>query len=144
MKSTGGFCTKVSIDLSVVLGSPWLPWQTGLGAPRLCNLSSLQPLPSLSWHISCDFFVPVEGPQGLQEAECSGGGRRTLVHVGCQRMSERGVGSLQRNGILRGAGTVHTRISFKINSLCSFSFFFPIYQMHLVCVMGILSAKFYF
>lgn len=61
MKSTGGLCTKVSIDLSVELGSPWLPWQTGSGAPRLCNLSSLQPLPSLSWHISCDFFCPCGG-----------------------------------------------------------------------------------
>lgn len=92
------------------------------------------------------FFVPVEGPQGLQEAECSGGGRRTLVHVGCQRMSERGVGSLQRNGILRGARTVHTQISFKINSLCSFSFFFSdisnafgLCYGHIICQVLFLS-----
>lgn len=47
---------EVNIDLDVVLGSPWLPWQAGADAARLCNLSSFQSLPSLSWPIECDFL----------------------------------------------------------------------------------------
>lgn len=61
MKSTGGLCTKSNTDLDVVLGSPWLSRQAGLGAPRLCILSRLQPSLLLSWPVSCDGATRVSG-----------------------------------------------------------------------------------